>query len=79
LSTGQLRSITPEELLLHIQSVDRVGTCRVKKFYFRSPTGWVYWRGVEFGFEFCPSLLPQIVSEFQRLVDAGSLDQKEKN
>jgi hypothetical protein len=65
----------PVEFWLELRAIDRAGHMavfgRLRRWQYLS-TGPGYYQAVEFGFEFCPSLLPEIVDGFCSMRASGT-------
>jgi hypothetical protein len=64
---------SPDECWLEFRAIDRAGHMavfgRLQRLHFLSTShAQDYFQVVEFGFEFCPSLLPGIVAGFREMV-----------
>jgi hypothetical protein len=64
---------SPDEFWLEVRSIDRAGHMavfgRLRRWQFMSP-GEGYHQAVEFGFEFCPSLLAGVFAAFRSMASS---------
>jgi len=73
---AEVRAMSPEDFCVRIQTVDRAGHMVVEGRVARCVLA--FWgcvpllHSVQFGFEFCPSLLPALITKFESLAEVQS-------